>query len=667
MALGAAGFVAVVFLPCALPVSAMAEDSPPAPTQELSLDGLGVGSQSVFGADGVTEVYFPSPAARLAGSGSFVRLFFAHSPNLGPGSSAVVAVNGQPLSTVPLTNGTAAGGVMEVRVAANLLSEQVFNRVEVRFTLRAAQPAPAPSDLYGRLDGQTMIHYQLAMPAGSRPAGLETYPFSLLPAEGGDRTMAVVMPSSPDAEELGTAFRLVADLGRRGGVQRPDPRLIVSGQVAWLAAGGRPALVAGRLDRLPAPDLLEAAGWRKSDRGLVGPDGRVLAADEGLVTTATSPWDHRSPLVIVTGANDGALGSAASALVGALREPVAGQSTVVSRTVAAGVRTIQSIPITLAAPRALVPGSAARYRSSVGFVAPPVDPGGGSTLELRVPSLKGSLASPTFLEAQLNGQRVGGATLDPTASQARQLRFSFPGRLLRPGANAMTLEFQLGPPGRTSGDVSGTRPLDESLTASLALPGLPSQMTDLRTLPYPFFSVGSGRSTAVVVTDGEPATLDAAARALLALGSRSADPPPHMAGAIGRSDPSHASDLVVIGAPPGSGQLAQLASSLPVQPAGADGRLQEISTSGSTPVHVLWIGGGAEGLSMAAAALADSQLNGRAAAVDPNGHVTTLAGGEEVASSAVGVTLTKLLLGAGAALLLLTLLVQMARPRRVPA
>lgn len=665
---GAAALVGTALAQALLPRLVLAEDTPPAPVQELSLDGLGVGSQAVFGSDGISEVYFPPPAAGLAGSGSFVRLFFAHSPNLGSGSGAVIAVNGQPLTTVQLTNGTAAGGVMEVRTPPSILTQQAPNRLEVRFMLHsAAQPPPAATDLYGRLDGQTMIHYQLAAPAGGRPAGLETYPFSLLGGLSADQTLGVVLPSSPNREELGTAFRLLADVGRRASPQRPIPRLVLSDQLRWLTSGGHPALIAGRVDRLPSPALLDAAGWRHTDRGWTGPGGQLLGSDDGLVATVTSPWDHRSPLLLVSGASDSGLARAAAALVGVSAVPLGGQSAVVSRSESEAARVPQSITLNLAAPRALAPSAAGRYRASMGFVAPPVDPEAGSLLQLRVPSLKGAPAAPTAVEAMLNGQRIGGAALDPAASQARQLRFSFPARLLRAGSNAMTLEFQLGAPRGQAPPEAGSAAADDILTGSLVLPAPASTAADLRSLPYPFFQGTGGRTTAVVATDGESTTLDGAALALLALGSRSAAPPPHLLAAIGRSVPAHDSDLIVVGAPSSGGELARLASSLPFKPTGSVGSVQELSGSSIASGRVLWIGGGPDTLHAAAAAVADGQLTGQAVSVDSAGHIRLVAVNSEPPGMAGGLSLSKALVVLGAALLLLTLLIQLARPRRLPA
>src|SRR5215471_9417982 len=97
---------------------------PPAVAQEISLDGLAIGTMTGHGAHGLLETFFPAPGAPLATSGSFVRVFFAYSPQSGPGSTMVIAVNGHPLTTVDLDRGHASGGVLEVPIPAGQIDQQ---------------------------------------------------------------------------------------------------------------------------------------------------------------------------------------------------------------------------------------------------------------------------------------------------------------------------------------------------------------------------------------------------------------------------------------------------------------------------------------------------------------------------------------------------------------
>ena len=154
----------LVVLTIAPAVPAAAVDVPAPVAQELTLDGLGIDSQTVYGAHGAVEVAFPAPATDPAPSGNFVRVFFSHSADVAAGSTMLIAVDGQPLLTLPLGPGTAGGGVVEARIPTPLLPPGQANRLQVRFALNG----PAAT-LYGRIDGQTMLHYQLAQSATCLP------------------------------------------------------------------------------------------------------------------------------------------------------------------------------------------------------------------------------------------------------------------------------------------------------------------------------------------------------------------------------------------------------------------------------------------------------------------------------------------------------------------
>src|SRR5262249_41998870 len=150
-----------------------------------------------------------------------------------------------------------------------LLEDKTLNRLQVRFTLNG----PAAT-LYGRVDGPTLLHYELA--AGAQP-DLAEYPFPLLAPGASNPTLGVVLPVSPDAQDLASAFRVLADVGRRAASQRVRPQVVTTDQTSWLAGGGTSAVLVGRVDGLTAaPAVLAAAGWKRSAGGWTAPDGRVL-------------------------------------------------------------------------------------------------------------------------------------------------------------------------------------------------------------------------------------------------------------------------------------------------------------------------------------------------------------------------------------------------------
>ncbi len=103
--------------------------------QEISITDLGAGPQTVHGQAGSINIAFPAPAAPLASSGSFVRVFFGHSATIPPGSRIEVAVNGRPLSDSALSTGTAGGAVFESRVPQEILSRDGPNLLQAHFLL----------------------------------------------------------------------------------------------------------------------------------------------------------------------------------------------------------------------------------------------------------------------------------------------------------------------------------------------------------------------------------------------------------------------------------------------------------------------------------------------------------------------------------------------------
>jgi hypothetical protein len=652
---------------------AAAADAPAAVAQEVTLEGLGIGSQTVYGARGAVEVTFPAAATDLAQAGNFVRVFFSHSVDVMAGSSMLIAVGGQPLLTVPLGPGTAGGGVVEARIPTTLLDPRGPNRLQARFALNG----PAAT-LYGRIDGQTTLHYELARSSTDHPE-LEEYPYSLLSAGAPNPALALVLPASPSARDLAAAFRVLGDLGRRAASQHVRPRVVTADQTSWLAAGGISAVLVGTLRALPAaPPVLQAAGWRQTGNAWTAPDGRVLGADQGLVLVAVSPWDHRTPLLLVTGGTPTAVDRAAAALIsggGAL----AGQYVIVSAASAPEpVGPPRTIQVSVLSPRDLASFGAGRYRATVGFTAPAVDPGDTAVVELDVPAL-GSAVSSASVEADINGSWVAGTDLDPSGIRPSRLVASFPGRLLRPGRNSLSLEFHIaGSPGPApSVEAPFTTGGADTATAGLSLPDPLPTAGDLRLLPFPFLE--AGRPLQLVLADGTSSTLGAAAQAMVALGSRSTQPPPILDVAFaGRWDGSGEEDVLVIGRPPANSALEAIGARLPVvfersgdvsmagrvSVTSSVGAIEELRTYDAAGRQVLWLAGtGPDTLDGAAVALYDPSLTGTAAMVDTTGHLSQVGGAGGI-FGVLGPSTAQVAGGAAALLILAVVGLQLLRPRR---
>ena len=648
--------------------------------EELTLDGLGMGSQAVVAGHGVIEVEFPPPAARLAASGSLVRVFFSHSPRLSDGSTMLLAVDDQPLASVPLTAGTADGGVVETRVPPSLLAADQPTRLQVGFDLHAAPGAP-DADLYGRVDGQTLVHYELAAPGGV--PGLEAYPYSLLAVGAASPALGLVLPDRPTPSELAAGLRLLADVGRRAPSQRVRPQVVTTGQSAWLAAGGTGGLLVGLLDRVPSiARVLEGAGWRPAGGGWTSPEGRALRHEDGLVLATVSPFDHRTPLLVVTGGTDGALAKAAAGLAAPGPLPLAGPYAIVTAASGASDSPGTSPPrirLTALGPSGLVGLGPGRYRVTQSFTAPAIDPDDVVQLELTVPRLGGGAVSAS-VEAGVNGQQVAQSVLEIGGSRSVRVDDRFPGRLLRPGRNALSLDVRIGQqvPGATPAPEDPLALGRRAAEATLSLPSGGPHAADLRLLPFPFFE-GSTRGPRVLLGDTRAETLAAAGQAMVALGRRSTLPVPPLQVSPARDwDGAGPGSLIVVGVPTAGGPLDVIGGALPIQIGGSGevtlpggrlvmplGTLQEAQVPGGGSRQVLWLAGsGGTMLSGAADALSDPRLDGPIAVVDATGRLTSLSAAEMGTRGTAAPTVAELLIAAVALLLLGTLVLQLVRPRR---
>ncbi|HEY7199503.1 MAG TPA: cellulose biosynthesis cyclic di-GMP-binding regulatory protein BcsB, partial [Candidatus Dormibacteraeota bacterium] len=255
----AAGLAAPLAAAAALAAAPSPTPSPPPSggvesAQDVTLEALGVPTQTLYGGANSVAAFFPPPPGALAASGSLLRLVFSHSPLLDPAASTATAlVNGQELGTVAMDGSTANGGVADLKVPAGALSGDRANLVEVRFqvrlTGRPAAPGTDDPSAFVRLESQTLLRYQLFVPPGAPPpARLDAYPFPLLTTHGAaPARLGLVLPAPPNPADLAAGFRLVADLGRRGAGQQVAPEAVTFGQLDWLRAGGLPALVVGGL------------------------------------------------------------------------------------------------------------------------------------------------------------------------------------------------------------------------------------------------------------------------------------------------------------------------------------------------------------------------------------------------------------------------------------
>lgn len=634
---------------------------PPAVAQEISLDGLAIGTMTSHGAHGLLETFFPAPGAPLSTSGSFVRVFFGYSPQSGPGSTMVIAVNGRAITTVDLDRGHAAGGVLEVPIPASLIDLKRPTRLQVGFDLAAG--SAAQELLYGKLEAPTLIHYSLASLASGLP-GLETYPWSLLATDASSAavpTLGVVLPSPPDMAEAGAALRIFAELGRQVATQRLRLNVIPPSQLGVPETQGGGVVLVGRLDHLPAAQrVLAAAGWRSAPDGWTAPNGKVARADDGLVVTALSPWDNRTTLVLVSGATNTALARAAGALVGRGTTALAGAYGIAPvpalETPREPLRSFQ-----LSGPEAsyIATAGGRSYEADMSFVAPIVGRGQSADLRVMIPQLDAAGRA----ELAVNGSQVAAGTL--VRGRPTVLAAQVSGRLLRQGLNSLAISIQSQPG-------AGVASTGGALNASFSLPPAPHEGTDLGALAFPFFD-GPQQAVRFLLADVAPGTLTAALQAAVALGRRSAAAPGVLEASL-LVDPaalSGTANLVVVGTPDTTAPLGRMARSLPPLPPGAG----VVAETNSGQRRVLWLIGSTEtAVQRAVTALYSLNLSGEVATIDAAGKVAQVQPPSEgraaqadsvPATSPRGAVVAAMLILAAAVLLVSLAVFQLLRAWRV--
>ena len=689
----AAGVLLVAF---GLPAGALAASPPPTPApqagpiesaQELTLEALGLPTQTVFGRSNSVAMLFPPPAGPLAGTGSLLRVVFAHSPLLDPAASTVAfVINGQRLASIALEASTADGAIVELHVPTPALRGDGPNLVEVRFDLRLAGRAGDDGDnpsAFARLEGQTLLRYQLSVPPGSPPpARLEAYPFPLVGTHAlAPARLGLVMPRPPADPDLGAAFRLVADLGRRSQGQEVVPEVVTANQVDWLRAGGVPALVVGALQGLPAADaVLRAAGFTTDGATWISPDGAPLAPGDGILAAVVSPWDHQSPIVLATGGTDDAVGRAVTALVAPGSRRPSGGFAIVRPGTPPGPDTSPrpgtTMPIAALRSLDLAVQGTGGHTATLTFAAPPVDRGDSGLLMVHVGHSALPAAPRSTFTALLNGTGIGTVVLDGRNESDSPLALRFPGSLLRPGLNTLTLGFAL------AGAEAAPAVARVAAGASIRLPASPTGPAGMELLPYPVFSDPTGVRI-VLANTGDP-LLTAAAHVMAALGSRSTGPPKLSAtylAEVGGGAVETSAVLVGLSAasvdaerltralglpvhPPWPGGLVEPAGFVPGQPLGV---VREVTLPGAPAHSVLWVdGSSAETLYLASDALYQGGLAGSAVAVDANGRVRSLGQDEVATPDPPQLLVVRVLVVATAATLLLGVCWQAWRPRHEP-
>lgn len=256
------------------------------------------------GVDAMETVTFRVPESWDVLEDPVLHLAFEHSSALLPERSHLtVAVNGHPLSTVPLDLANGSGGQLDVTLPRALL--QPYNHVTLRAIQHVSHRCEEPFDpsLWTRIRKESTVVF----PWAPRPVlpDLAALPFPFVEDTGyGPVALALVVGEQPSPATLAAAGRLGLAFGRWS----PYRPVEVTSAAPDMARVRTHAVVVGLPHETPAIRLL---------LGEVG-----LKPSQGLVAMTSHPADPTLAVLVVTGADAEGLARATAAVTGEDRAAV---------------------------------------------------------------------------------------------------------------------------------------------------------------------------------------------------------------------------------------------------------------------------------------------------------------------------------------------------------
>ncbi len=372
-------------------------------------------------------------------------------------------------------------------------------------------------------DSSLTIPHEIIKPA----IDLSKLPFPLvqkaLKHEASPDQMLMVIPDKATDAELRAALTVAAGLGRMTNAQLELQMLPIS-KLTEAERQTRHLVFVGVAASLTTLEKLElAAPW--SAGGFVAPN---MAADDGLIQMANSPWDVAHMILIVSGNSEAGLEKAAQALsTGSI--PVAGRRDIVL--VAAVDSTLPASNIAIDETFQSL-GYSSQRLFGLGAVY--------SGFQFEVPfehvvgddaSLELSFAHSALLDynqsgimLSLNDEPIASVRLDDTTTQLGKVRIALPAKAIHPGINHLVIRADLLP------NTPCLDPRANGLWINLrndSVLHLPMRVSDqeqkpdpidLKRFPHPFNSATNLRNVLFVVEPGNASAWNAAAQLAYAIG-----------------------------------------------------------------------------------------------------------------------------------------------------
>lgn len=591
--------LASVVVPAA--VASAREFPPPSPFTSIQLAQLGYSDDTLRGPLVSADWFIPGPADFLLGSPkpgdvTTIDLDIIPSELLARESVLVVFWNGVPIHDRQI--GATSGAKQRVRVSVpferidpevNRLSVQAQLRLDIDTCEAGSVDSPAR---HLTVMSTSTVSYSFAEPRAPRPApvrpDLASYPLPFFsPTHPQPAPVRFVVPDAPTASELTSLARVATQLGQYAGDRGLKVELQRASDVKPDDLARTHLVLLGKRAALPMLRSLSVAPLAQDASGFLDKAGRPIGEDTGVLMVMPSPASSARALLVVSGTSDRAVEKAALALAG--RDGIAalrGTSAIVADAVPFAAYSDQA-----GATRLSDLGRRDDQVNGVGdhaisFTAflPTVARDASVAFDLTVSHsglLDQNRSSMRIIVNDLPLESVAFRDLQPVHAVRR---IDLPGAALRPGANAVRVEFSLRLPGLAEREACNAVPVEQAwavLHADSTLhppagidraAGEPS----LGTYPYPFHRNGRIDEVLIVVPDSLGANAQALAQFLgdVGRGTRAGLLRPTVVSAQAFDPARDAADkdVILFGLPSEDPVLGSLGGRLPVE-VGADQRL----------------------------------------------------------------------------------------------
>jgi len=300
------------------PSAAIAQGPDVPLTTDLTLEDMGYTSDDTVHGVLVTREYGLSwPDAWEVQPGNTLTLQFSHSPALDPRSTLTVEFNGTRLSSVLLTPENTEDGTLQIALPENLIHVG-YNGLRLNFYMGLydfnCQDIDDPA-VWTTIHNTSAFHfsYTLKIP----DPNLANFPAPFMDnSDLVENHVTFVLPDQPMPAELNAAVTISAKLGQLAAWRTMHLHTLSEAQAQDIEAVMGDLILVGRADRLqtlrdaPPPFV----SWQGGKPTLVDSRGVPLLQEAGVLWEQLSPTNETTVMLIVTGATDGAVLTAARAL-----------------------------------------------------------------------------------------------------------------------------------------------------------------------------------------------------------------------------------------------------------------------------------------------------------------------------------------------------------------